>query len=315
MEKIWEIALSIGGISAIGAFVFYSLYKSWISLPIFSKLTSDQTFEIMKIFLYLTFLALVLFLGAYVFTEKPGKITYDETVIRDILVSSADYQKIITDIARAEKDLKKIPAAKRKLRKNQVEKIAVLRKKLEQFKYNVFLMHERLTKKPINTKRLQLSKAYFDKGEFNKAYLILKMKEIDGEETIAQKDPAMAEKMTEFNQSTEKKNKNGSDLTQKKSLAEETAETSLPDTQEPRNTWPQPTTDEVEYAMTPGQDPDKDLDEGFDKRKIEENYLPENSSNLESTDTLSGLPDLTDEEYSNALNTLQHLSTEESPQY
>ena len=65
MDKFWKAALAAGGVSAIGAFVFYSLYKDWLALPIFSKMTADQTFEIMKIFLYLTFGALLLFVGAY----------------------------------------------------------------------------------------------------------------------------------------------------------------------------------------------------------------------------------------------------------
>lgn len=66
MEKFWKAALAVGGVSAIGAFVFWSLYKDWLALPIFSKMSPEQTFEIMKIFLYLAFAALVLFVFAYV---------------------------------------------------------------------------------------------------------------------------------------------------------------------------------------------------------------------------------------------------------
>jgi len=56
MEKFWRAALAIGGLAAIGAFVFWALYKQWLSLPIFSTMSADQTYSIMKIFLALTFI-------------------------------------------------------------------------------------------------------------------------------------------------------------------------------------------------------------------------------------------------------------------
>lgn len=59
MEKFWKAALAVGGLGTVGAFVFWSLYKQWLSLPIFSMLSSDQTFEIMKMFLLLTFASLL----------------------------------------------------------------------------------------------------------------------------------------------------------------------------------------------------------------------------------------------------------------
>lgn len=70
MSKFWKAALSVGGIAAIGAFVFWSLYQDWLALPIFSKMTSEQTFEIMKVFLWLTFGSL----GLMVITYLIGKI-------------------------------------------------------------------------------------------------------------------------------------------------------------------------------------------------------------------------------------------------
>ena len=60
MERFWRAALGVGGIAAIGAFVFWSLYKQWLSLPgIFAQLTSGQTFVLMLVFLVLTFAALI----------------------------------------------------------------------------------------------------------------------------------------------------------------------------------------------------------------------------------------------------------------
>lgn len=56
IEKLWKPALAIGGVAAIGAFVFYSLYKQWLTLDVFSQLTADHTFIIMIVFLVLVFI-------------------------------------------------------------------------------------------------------------------------------------------------------------------------------------------------------------------------------------------------------------------
>ena len=78
MEKFWKAALAVGGLGSVGAFVFYSLYKQWLTLHIFSMLSSDQTFEIMRIFLYLTFGSLlVLGLLFYLSHHSPPKQTTD----------------------------------------------------------------------------------------------------------------------------------------------------------------------------------------------------------------------------------------------
>lgn len=79
MEEIWKIAITIGGLGAIGAFVFLSLYKDWLKLQIFSKLTKKQTYNLMRIFLFLVFISLIAFLIAYFKVEsingkKPSKI-------------------------------------------------------------------------------------------------------------------------------------------------------------------------------------------------------------------------------------------------
>lgn len=65
MEKFWKVAITISGLGAIGAFVFWSLYKQWLTLPIFSRLDSSQTFVIMLTFLGLTFLSLLAMLLVY----------------------------------------------------------------------------------------------------------------------------------------------------------------------------------------------------------------------------------------------------------
>ncbi|SDP43473.1 NUDIX domain-containing protein [Desulforhopalus singaporensis] len=65
MENFWKASLSICGFSAVAAFVFWSLYKNWLSLPIFSRLNQNYTFILMLVFLILTFAALSLMLITY----------------------------------------------------------------------------------------------------------------------------------------------------------------------------------------------------------------------------------------------------------
>ena len=70
IEKFWKPALAIGGVSSIGAFIFYSLNKQWLTLPIFSKLTANQTFIIMLVFLSFVFLVTTFMLIAWFFDKK-----------------------------------------------------------------------------------------------------------------------------------------------------------------------------------------------------------------------------------------------------
>src|SRR3954464_2955874 len=59
VERFWKAALGVAGIGAVAFFVFWGLYKQWLSLPIFANLNADQTFVLMLVFLALTFLALI----------------------------------------------------------------------------------------------------------------------------------------------------------------------------------------------------------------------------------------------------------------
>ena len=65
MNDIWKIAFSLCGIGGIGAFTFYSLYKNWLKIGIFSKLTKTQTFICMLVFLFCTFISFVLMIFSY----------------------------------------------------------------------------------------------------------------------------------------------------------------------------------------------------------------------------------------------------------
>lgn len=55
MNDFWIAAVTLCGLAGVACFVFYSLYKKWLSLPIFPKLKQDQAFSLFKTFLYLTF--------------------------------------------------------------------------------------------------------------------------------------------------------------------------------------------------------------------------------------------------------------------
>jgi hypothetical protein len=70
MDSFWQIALGVGGVAAIGAFLFLSLYRGWLKLDIFPKLTKRQTFTVMMTFLVLVFLALIAFLLVYCFRPQ-----------------------------------------------------------------------------------------------------------------------------------------------------------------------------------------------------------------------------------------------------
>lgn len=70
MEKFWRAALAVAGLGAVGAFVFWSLYKQWLSLGIFSQLDPIHTFKLMLAFLALTFLALIAILMVYLLSKS-----------------------------------------------------------------------------------------------------------------------------------------------------------------------------------------------------------------------------------------------------
>jgi hypothetical protein len=70
MKNFWKAALGVAGIGALGFFVFWSLYRQWLSLSIFPMLTQEQAYELLKIFLFLTFISLLFAVIAYLFTHN-----------------------------------------------------------------------------------------------------------------------------------------------------------------------------------------------------------------------------------------------------
>lgn len=73
MSNLWQAAISVAGFGSIAAFVFYSLYKEWLTLPIFSSLTSDQTFLLMRLFLIFVFVSFVF--AAFIWYLDNNKIS------------------------------------------------------------------------------------------------------------------------------------------------------------------------------------------------------------------------------------------------
>lgn len=103
MEEFWKIALSVAGLGAIATFFIWSLYKSWLNLPIFQVLTKKQLFILFVIFLVLSFLFALSALGAYVYiTVENGnnedKESYQEEKVNEymgyIVTVSGNYERI-----------------------------------------------------------------------------------------------------------------------------------------------------------------------------------------------------------------------------
>ncbi len=80
MEKFWKSALAVGGVSAIGAFIFLGLYKEWLKLTIFNELSGEQTYILMIIFLVLTFCSLIAFIFAFIKSKQDPKPSIEQNI-------------------------------------------------------------------------------------------------------------------------------------------------------------------------------------------------------------------------------------------
>ncbi len=79
MEHFWRAALAVCGLSAIAAFVFWSLYSSLISRngilsQVVSQVSPTQTFILMLVFLGLTFLSLISMLAVYLLQGENSRV-------------------------------------------------------------------------------------------------------------------------------------------------------------------------------------------------------------------------------------------------
>ena len=102
-----------------------------------------------------------------------------DKIINNYLLGSVDYQQLMAEIKDGEELLAGIAPERLDLRLKQSAKLEELRKKLENFKVQVFRIYEQITRIPINTERLRRAKEYFEKGEFREADAVLKAEEIE----------------------------------------------------------------------------------------------------------------------------------------
>jgi hypothetical protein len=133
-----------------------------------------------------------------------------DKITNNYLYASVDYQKLCADIKDEEELLAAIAPERIDLRLKHSAKLNDLRKQLEDFKADVFRLHELFTRIPINTERLRLAKEHFDRGEFREADAVLKAEEINADvaqhkarraaalETVAAEDQNLAELANEF---------------------------------------------------------------------------------------------------------------------
>jgi tetratricopeptide (TPR) repeat protein len=104
-----------------------------------------------------------------------------DKIIHNHLHGSVDYQQLAEAIRDKEELLAGIAPERTDLRQKHAAKLNELRKQLEDFKAEVFRLHELFTRIPINNERLRRAKAHFDRGEFREADAVLKAEEINAE--------------------------------------------------------------------------------------------------------------------------------------
>ncbi len=88
MNEFWRIALGIAGLGAIASFLIWSLYRQWLTLPIFQTMTKRQQFILFMTFFLLTFLFGLAALTTYVLTHQPSKSDLEGEVSYSIYLDS-----------------------------------------------------------------------------------------------------------------------------------------------------------------------------------------------------------------------------------
>jgi hypothetical protein len=77
MELFWKAALAVAGIGGLGLFVLWSLYKQWLRLSIFPRLTQNQAFRLLLCFLIFTFAATTFAIIAFLITHNNDRSAGD----------------------------------------------------------------------------------------------------------------------------------------------------------------------------------------------------------------------------------------------
>ena len=105
MQKFRKTAWIVTGISALALVVFFLLYRQWLQLPIFKELSQTETFEVMLVFLTLTFCALVT--AIVVSSIRPPSVEAEDAALNRLVeswrgVNYIDCDKLIgPDVAKA----------------------------------------------------------------------------------------------------------------------------------------------------------------------------------------------------------------------
>ena len=109
MEDLWKVALGVAGLGALACFVFWSLYRQWLKLPIWTQMSKRQQFIVIIVFLGLTFAFAVLALGVYAY-QQHDRLAQTKTALATIYAARkqelqlllADQVRILTAASDAE---------------------------------------------------------------------------------------------------------------------------------------------------------------------------------------------------------------------
>jgi tetratricopeptide (TPR) repeat protein len=115
------------------------------------------------------------------YNHEGDNVGRDKYITHNHLHGSVDYQKLLEEIKDGEELLAGIAPERTDLRLKQSKKLNDLKQQLEDFKADVFRLHELINRISINTERLRRAKEHFDKGEFREADAVLKAEEINAE--------------------------------------------------------------------------------------------------------------------------------------
>ncbi|MEW8437603.1 MAG: hypothetical protein AB2689_05545 [Candidatus Thiodiazotropha taylori] len=115
MEQLWQAAIGLTGIAGVGSFVFFALYKEWITSPVLLGLNRSQKYRLLLLFVVLTFFFSLsaLSLSAYqsYLTSRPITISFAEA--ERLTLSRYEYgeallKRLIEDPSTPEEDLRDI---------------------------------------------------------------------------------------------------------------------------------------------------------------------------------------------------------------
>ena len=107
MKELWKIAFTLTGISGVAAFVLWSLYKEWLHVPVLRDLTKVQKYNLLKLFLILTFVfaAAGLLLTAYKDHLASQRVETSVQELESSVASKYEYGKMKLDSLTKKKDL------------------------------------------------------------------------------------------------------------------------------------------------------------------------------------------------------------------